>query len=533
MRTGGRSGSHRGGCPPALRKVTQDWISSMDVNQLKQEVREGRVKPERLVELLVKLQRKLAEAQERIGTLEATVEELQKQLAAASTAKLEEPFSMQAEEKRQEARGRRPKKKKAKPRRRGRLSTAKKLALATQQENVFPEGVDPQQCRLSHSRPVWRLIDGRAVLVAYHVYRGPRNEYGKIPGVLGRSEWGLEIVVAISFLVFQAGLSFDKVCLVMHFFENLPLRKSQVDALLHQLARHWEKEFDHLCTLLANSAIVHADETSWSINSVWAFLSEKARLLFFGVHKDAQTLQQILNPATFGGILISDDAPVYANFSQAQKCWAHLIRKAIKLTLECPGNAAYRRLADRLLDIYRTACRVQRDGRLGPAGRDRKVDALEDEIVDLCGPVWFAELPPGEGPDDKYRLLCNELIRLMAAEQLFTFVTAPAVETPHGEMISVPGTNNPAEQVLRGPAQARDTGRTNKKVPGARRQTVISSVLESLRQYLPSFTLPSVVKEVARWSACGRSCFAELLDKLNLTCPGQSILDTLLPVPAD
>ena len=89
----------------------------MDVKQLEQEVREGRVKPERLVELLVKLQRKLAEAQERIGTLEATVEELQKQLAAASTAKLAEPFSMQAEEKRQEARGRRPKKKKAKPRR--------------------------------------------------------------------------------------------------------------------------------------------------------------------------------------------------------------------------------------------------------------------------------------------------------------------------------------------------------------------------------------------------------------------------------
>lgn len=518
---------------PAFRKVSQDWISSMDVEQLEQEVRAGRVKPERLVELLVKLQRKLAEAQERIRTLEATVEELQKQLAAASTAKLEEPFSMQAEEKRQEARGRRPKKKKAKPRRQGRFSTAKKLALATQEQNVFPDGVDPQQCRLSHSRPVWRLIEGRAVLVAYHVYRGPRNQYGKIPGVLGRSEFGLEIVVAISFLVFQTGLSFDKVCLVMHFFENLPLRKSQVDALLHQLARHWEKEFDQLCTLLAHSAVVHADETSWSINSVWAFLSEKARLLFFGVHKDAQTLQQILDPATFAGILISDDAAVYANFSQAQKCWAHLIRKAIKLTLECPDNAEYRRLADQLLDIYRTACRVQRDGRLSNAGRARKVDALEDEIVDLCGPVWFAERPPGEGPDDKYRLLCNELIRLLAAEQLFTFVTAPAVETPRGETIPVPGTNNPAEQILRSPAMARDTGRTNKEVPGARRQTVISSVLESLRQYLPSFTLPSVVKEIARWSACGRSCFAELLDKLGLTCPEKSILDTLLPVPAD
>lgn len=190
-------------------------------------------------------------------------------------------------------------------------------------------------------------------------------------------------------------------------------------------------------------------------------------------------------------------------------------------------------MADGLLDIYRTACRVQRDGRLSDAGRAGKVKALEDQVLDLCGPVWFAERPSLEGPDDNYRLLCNELMRLLLAEQLFTFVTAPAVQTPRGETSPVPGTNNPAEQALRKPATARDTGRTDKAVRGARRRTVVSSVLESLRQYLPSFTLSAVLQEVARWSACGRSCFAELLSKLKLTCPEKSILDTLLPVPAD
>ena len=61
--------------------------------------------------------------------------------------------------------------------------------------------------------------------------------------------------------------------------------------------------------------------------------------------------------------MISDDAAVYANFSQAQKCWAHLLRKAIKLTLQEPNNSEYRQFTDRLLEIYRQACRVQRDGR--------------------------------------------------------------------------------------------------------------------------------------------------------------------------
>jgi len=297
---------------------------------------------------------------------------------------------------------------------------------------------------------VWRLENGQAVLVAYDVYRGPKTQFGRIPGVLGRGEFGIEIIVAIAYQVYIVGLSFDKVCLLLNFFQNLRLRKSQVDALLNQLSQHWESEFDGLCRLLANSAVVHTDETSWSLNSVWAFLSEKVRVLFFGVHKDADTLQQILDPATFAGIVVSDDAAVYANFTRSQKCWAHLLRKAIKLTLLEPANGEYRRFADRLLDIYRAACRTQRDGRLSDAGRARRVAELDDEILELCGPIWIAELPPLEGPDDDYRLLANELMRLMLAQQLFTFVTAAPVKMPNGEAAPVAGTNNEAERTLRG-----------------------------------------------------------------------------------
>jgi hypothetical protein len=230
---------------------------------------------------------------------------------------------------------------------------------------------------------VWRLENGRAVLVAYRIYRGPNDQYGKIPGVLAKSEYGMEILTTIAHLVYVVGMSFDKVCMLLKFFQNLRLRKSQVDALLARLARHWEGEFDVLCTLLANSAVVHADETSWSLNSVWAFLSEKARVLFFGVPKDAKTLGQILDPATFIGIVISDDAAVYANFTESQKCWAHLLRKAIKLTLQVPDDVLFRELTDGLLEIYREALRVQRDGRLGDDGRVAKVLALEKALGDL------------------------------------------------------------------------------------------------------------------------------------------------------
>jgi transposase len=499
------------------------------IEQLKQDVRDGRIDVDRLIDVIVTLQRQLEAAKQRI-------EELEKKLGgppSSATAKVDESFSMRAEEKRQQARH--PKNKRLKlsrKSRRGRLTTADKLKLAERTEKVFPDGVPEQDCHLSHTRPVWRLEQGRALVVAYEIYRGPKSQYGKIPGVLGRSEFGLEIVVEIAYFVYVIGLSFDKVCQMLQFLQNLSLGKTQADSLLRQLSRHWQHEFDVLCTLLANSMVVHADETSWSINSVWAFLSEKARVLFFGVHKDAETLEKILDPATFLGIVISDDAAVYANFTQAQKCWAHLLRKAIKLTLQEPENAEYRQFTDRLLEIYRSACRVQKDARRSMAGRAHKVAELDDEIFDLCAPLWMLELPPlEEGPENDYRLLVNEVMRVMLAKQLFTFVTGEPAKQPNGTCQPVAGTNNEVERTLRTPAAARDTGRANKTPVGARRQTIIVSVLESLRVYLKTFTLANVIAEIGRWQQAGESCFSKLLRKLKLKVPDQSILDKLIPVP--
>jgi transposase len=493
------------------------------IETLKQDVREGRVSPERLVDLIVSLQRQLQTANRRIA-------ELEKKLSGPPTAKVDEPFSMRAEEKRQQARGKNKHQKKPKVRR-GRLKSADKIKLAERTEQVYPKDVPPEACQLSHVRPVWRLENNRAVLIAYEIYRGPNNQYGKIPGVLDRGEFGSEIVVQIAHLVYVVGLSFDKVCQILQFFQHLSLRKSQVDALLYRLSRHWERQFDVLCTLMANSMVVHADETRWSLNSVWAFLSEKARLLIFGVHKDADTLEKILDPTTFAGIVISDDAAVYANFTLAQKCWAHLLRKGIKLTLQDPDNADYRTFTDGLLEIYREACRIQRDQRLSGAGRARKVAELDDKILELCSPVWAADLPPLEGIDNDYRLLVNEVMRLMLNRELFTFVTAEPIELANGTSKPVDGTNNEAERTLRGPAQARDTGRTSKTLKGARRQTILTSVLESLRVYLKTFTLSSVIEEMNRWWADGKSCFEKLLEKLKLTRPEKSTIDRLFPSP--
>lgn len=507
------------------------------IETLRQQVQEGRLTADRLVDLLASQQRllettqlQLQTAQQQLQAATDRIAVLEKKLAGLSpTTKLDEPFSLRSEERRQQARGQKPKKPKNHGRR-GRRQTKDKIGQAQRSERIYPEGVAPEKCQLSHVRTVWRLENRQAVLIAYAIYRGPNKQYGKIPGVLGRGEFGLEIITEIAVLVYSVGLSFDKVCQMLFFFQNLKVTKGQADAMLYRLARHWERQFDVLCTLLANSVVVHADETSWSLHSVWAFLSEKARVLLYGVNKDAATLEKILDPATFAGIVISDHAAVYANFSAAQKCWAHLLRKAIKLTLQDPNNADYRSCTDRLLAIYGAACRVQGDRRLGDAGRAHKVALLEDEIFQLCIAKQFAD-ELVEGLENDHRLLLSEVLRLMLQQELFTFVTAKPVAQPNGTIKAVAGTNNEAERALRGAAQARKTGRTNKSGAGARRQTIVTSVLESLRLYLPTFTLVSVIEELKRWWASGRSCFEDLLQNLKLPEPqaAQPIIDRLMP----
>ena len=260
---------------------------------------------------------------------------------------------------------------------------------------------------------------------------------------------------------------------------------------------------------------------------MWAFLSDKLTVLFYGVHKDGDTLAQILDKETFAGVIVSDDAAVYQGFTKAQKCWAHLIRKAIKLTLQDPDNEVYRCFADRLLEIYNSAKRIAADGRLGDAGRASRVAELDDELLELCGERWLDDDTSGSEIENDFRRLCNEIMRLMLGQELFVFVSE----------VGVVGNNNAAERQLRDDALARKTDRTSKTAHGAKRRSVISSVLQSIGKSLDNFTLESVIGEAQRWLREGCSCFTREVEARGLSPPvndsiegasGISLLDRLI-----
>jgi hypothetical protein len=251
------------------------------------------------------------------------------------------------------------------------------------------------------------------------------------------------------------------------------------------------------------------DETGWKIGqegcSLWVFASALQRVFLFGCHKDAKTLDTMLPEDLFEGVGVSDDAAVYQRrFTWAQKCWAHLLRKAIRLALLYPRKKTYQRFLDRLLALYYDAKRAAADGRLGSKGREQRVAEFEARLGNLCRPYWRQTTPEMPPHERDFANLANELTERMFDEELFTFVLRPEVEA----------TNNLAERLQRSPAQDRDAGRTSKTAAGARRRSIITSVLESLRANLPQFTLQNVLDEATRWMKQGISLFRQQLQAL-------------------
>jgi len=233
------------------------------------------------------------------------------------------------------------------------------------------------------------------------------------------------------------------------------------------------------------------------------------RLRDLSLRKPLWATTRRVGKEVFEGIIVSDDAAIYRGFSKAQKCWAHLLRKAIKLTLQAPEDERYRAFADALLAIYRQAKQIARDRRFSIAGRVRRVAELDDELLALCYSHTVDVEKEEEEIEGDYRRLVNEIMRLMLARELFVFVTTDGVD----------GNNNASERELRDDAQRRATGRTNKMPSGVKRQTILSSVLRTLAKQLSQFTLDNVIDEVKRWLVKGRGCFTDQAEETGLSRP--------------
>ena len=347
-------------------------------------------------------------------------------------------------------------------------------------------------------------------MILYRIYKKKwSNKRGALPNVMPREEYGVEIPVILAFLIYTIGVSHNQAIQIMSFFCNLDLSPFEVDSLLNQVSKLWDKEFDNLCDLVLMALVVHIDETGWKEGRkncyTWIFKALNHTVLLYGKRRNEEILDSILPRSKFKGIGISDCYKIYENyFRSSQKCWAHFLRKIIKLMLLHPNKKKYKLFFENLFELFKEGKLIKRDQALTRKRKEEKVEDLKRKITSICKEK-DAKLKK-RTPKDRREFVNLQKNLIRNLNDLFTFVLHKEVEP----------TNNAAEQGLRFTAKARNNYQTSKTPKGSRRRSVIASVLASLKQNLPDFSLETVTAEVIRWQQEGKSLFQKQLEDLQL-----------------
>jgi len=301
------------------------------------------------------------------------------------------------------------------------------------------------------------------------------------------------------------------------------------------LSKHWNEQYDTIAELIALQTIVYIDETGWKVGDkscyTWIFSTSMHVLFRCGVSRKKTEAATILG-GSFAGIGVTDDYAAYKNmFSEHQLCWAHLIRKAIKLMLQNPEEKEYVEFWDTLCSIYHDAKELSKEvaasvaasvegDRLNTAeGRRAVIEELQARIKALCDrreetiitAKAAAKAQPPIEPTAPHVTTFILLQRELADQLdcLFVFVEHPEVEP----------TNNRSERNARREAEIRKGARTSKTTAGAKRRGTIVTVFGSLQTRIANFTLVNMMAEVERWATAGLSLFQRELDAMKANLP--------------
>lgn len=147
---------------------------------------------------------------DQIAQLEAEVQRLKQLLQAKADAKAAKPPTFPDNDSLARNPRTRRKKKRKSP---GRTPQSAKREWAAHEVAIYPPGVSPEACLRHRSQFAWRILDGKAVYVCYHIYDVPDSRQLPVPPGLrtSRSEFGIEIILIVAFLHYWIGVSLDNV----------------------------------------------------------------------------------------------------------------------------------------------------------------------------------------------------------------------------------------------------------------------------------------------------------------------------------
>lgn len=229
------------------------------------------------------------------------------------------------------------------------------------------------------------------------------------------------------------------------------------------------QQYRELRDRMRNCAVVHTDDTGWSIGGTNAYLMGfvSADTVVYQIryrHRSEEVLEII--PADFAGVLVTDrgksyDAGVFLDVRQ-QKCVGHLLRN-ISETLKAKTGSS-RHFGLRLKFMLQQA--MELGGQEPSPERTLSVERLDQELTWMLRNRVLKD-------DDNQRLL-NGIGTQMDRDRILTFLAVPGVDA----------TNNIAERILRLGVIARKVSQCSKNDSGADASSAFMSVIQTLRKGL-------------------------------------------------
>jgi hypothetical protein len=266
------------------------------------------------------------------------------------------------------------------------------------------------------------------------------------------------------------GLSMRKTVAVLQDHFGLKLTAGGLALLLQRVGRKLQPDYDQLGVQLHQSAVVHADETSWWVGGpgwwLWVFTTQAMTFYVVIKSRGAAVAMQVLGE-NFAGVLVSDCLAIYDGLNPLQqKCYSHHLKAVSEACQAHPQQGE-----DYLLQVQallRTALWLK----ALQAGADAQ--RFEICLSNLRSRARaLLDSPRAQTQEEKVRM------RLWKQrDHLFTFL----------ERSDVPATNNLAERQLRPAVIARKISCGNKTSSGALAWQVLASFAATCRQNGRSFT---------------------------------------------
>ncbi len=286
-----------------------------------------------------------------------------------------------------------------------------------------------------------------------------RIESGKVEQALARMALSNQLIVEIAEQHYVLGRTLGQIS------ERFGLNYSTLADSLKRVGKMLEPSLEKLKEDYRQSAVRHADETSWRTDGgngwSWYFGSKNVSLHLFRETRSAGVVREVLGSEQLKGVMVVDR---YAGYNRVgcgiQYCYAHLLREMKDLEQEFEANSEVKNYTTQM-KLHLTDAMQLRKRNLNESEYQEQANQIKQKILEL------SDRQAGHPGLRRWQDFFVE-----KAERLYQWCA--------GDLI--PAENNYAEREIRKVVIARKMSYGSQSQEGAKTRETWTSILQTLKK---------------------------------------------------